>query len=189
MLQVIQNYKSGELKVDEVPEPALLPGGILVRNVFSLISSGTEKTTVETAQKSLLGKAQSRPDLVKKVLAVAKREGLLSTFRLVKNKLDTLVPMGYSSAGIVVAVADDVDEFSAGDRVACAGQGYASHAETIFVPKNLAVKIPSAVDFDEAAFATLGAIAMQGIRQAQLVVGEKVAVIGLGSSALSPYKY
>ncbi len=180
MLQVIQNYKSGELKVDEVPEPALLPGGILVRNVFSLISSGTEKTTVETAQKSLLGKAQSRPDLVKKVLAVAKREGLLSTFRLVKNKLDTLVPMGYSSAGIVLAVADDVDEFSVGDRVACAGQGYASHAETIFVPKNLAVKIPTAVDFDEAAFATLGAIAMQGVRQAQLVVGEKVAVIGLG---------
>ncbi len=180
MLQVIQNYKSGELKVDVVPEPALLPGGILVRNVYSLISSGTEKTTVETAQKSLIGKAQSRPDLVKKVLTVAKREGLLSTFRLVKNKLDTLVPMGYSSAGIVVAVADDVDEFAVGDHVACAGQGYASHAETIFVPRNLAVKVPNGVGLDDAAFATLGAIAMQGVRQAQPVVGEKVAVIGLG---------
>ncbi|MBL7960950.1 zinc-binding alcohol dehydrogenase, partial [bacterium] len=180
MLQVIQNYKSGELKVEDVPEPALMPGGILVRNVFSLISSGTEKTTVETAQKSLVGKAQSRPDLVKKVIAVAKREGLLSTFRLVKNKLDTQVPMGYSSAGVVTAVASDVDEFAVGDRVACAGQGYASHAETIFVPRNLAVKIPVSVEFDEAAFTTLGAIAMQGVRQAQLVVGEKVAVIGLG---------
>lgn len=180
MLQVIQNYKSGELKVDDVPEPTLMSGGILVRNVFSLISSGTEKTTVETAQKSLVGKAQSRPDLVKKVAAFAKREGLLSTYRLVKNKLDTLVPMGYSSAGIVIAVADDVDEFAIGDQVACAGQGYASHAETIFVPKNLAVKIPDNVGLDEAAFTTLGAIAMQGVRQAQLVVGEKVAVVGLG---------
>ncbi|KAB2880340.1 zinc-binding dehydrogenase [bacterium] len=180
MLQVIQNYKSGELKVEDVPEPSLMPGGILVRNVFSLISSGTEKTTVETAQKSLVGKAQSRPDLVKKVMAVAKREGLLSTFRLVKNKLDTQVPMGYSSAGVVTAVAPDVDEFAVGDRVACAGQGYASHAETIFVPRNLAVKIPVSVELDEAAFTTLGAIAMQGVRQAQLVVGEKVAVIGLG---------
>jgi polar amino acid transport system substrate-binding protein len=180
LLQVIQNYKSGELKVENVPEPALLAGGILVRNVYSLISSGTERTTVETAQKSLLGKAQSRPDLVKKVLAVAKREGLLSTFRLVQNKLDTQVPMGYSSAGVVIAVADDVDEFAVGDRVACAGQGYASHAETVFIPKNLAVKLPSSVDFDEAAYATLGAIAMQGVRQAQPMVGEKVAVIGLG---------
>lgn len=180
MLQVIQNYKTGELKVDDVPEPALMPGGLLVRNVFSLISSGTEKTTVATAQKSLIGKAQSRPDLVKKVIAVAKREGLLSTFRLVKNKLDTLVPMGYSSAGVVIAVAADVDDFAVGDRVACAGQGYASHAETIFVPRNLAVKIPVNVGYDEAAFTTLGAIAMQGVRQAQLVVGEKVAVVGLG---------
>ena len=180
MLQVIQNYKTGELKVDHVPEPTLLPGGILVRNVYSLISSGTERTTVETAQKSLIGKAQSRPDLVKKVMGVAKREGLLSTFRLVKNKLDTVVPMGYSSAGVVVAVASDVDEFAVGDRVACAGQGYASHAETIFVPRNLAVKIPPSVALEDAAFSTLGAIAMQGVRQAQPMVGEKVAVIGLG---------
>ncbi|NUM81966.1 Gfo/Idh/MocA family oxidoreductase [bacterium] len=180
MLQVIQNYNSGELKVDTVPPPALMAGGILVKNMFSLISAGTERTTVETAQKSLIGKAQSRPDLVKKVINTAKRDGLMTTLQLVKNKLDTPVPLGYSSAGIVVAVAEDVTDFAVGDRVACAGQGYASHADIIFVPKNLAAKVPENVQLEEAAYSTLGAIAMQGVRQAEVCVGENVVVIGLG---------
>ncbi len=180
MLQVIQKYNTGELLVEDVAPPALQPGGILVRTMQSLISAGTERNTVETAQKSLAGKAKSRPDLVKKVIQVAKRDGIMSTYRLVKNKLDSPVPLGYSNAGIVIAVAEDLDEFSVGDHVACAGQGYASHAEIVFVPRNLAVRIPEGIDFDEACYATLGAIALQGIRQAETLVGETVAVIGLG---------
>lgn len=180
MLQVIQNFSSGELRVETVPEPGLRPGGILIRTVCSLISAGTERTTVETAQKNLLGKAQSRPDLVRKVLAYAKKEGVASTIQLVRNKLDTAVPLGYSSSGVVVEVAEDVTDLVVGDRVACAGQGYASHAEMAFVPRNLAVKLPASVGFDEGAYTTLGAIAMQGIRQAEVSVGEIVAVIGLG---------
>ena len=180
MLQVIQNYKTGKLTVDEVPDPVLKPGGIIVRNHFSLISAGTERTTVSTAQKSLAGKAKSRPDLVKQVVGVARRDGVASTIKLVKNKLDTSVPMGYSCAGEVIAVATDVDEFAIGDMVACAGQGYASHAEIIYVPRNLAAKIPNGVKAEDAAFTTLGAIAMQSVRQAEIVLGEHVAVIGLG---------
>ncbi|MBX7151370.1 bi-domain-containing oxidoreductase [bacterium] len=180
MLQVIQNYNNGELKVDNVPPPALQAGGILVKNMFSLISAGTERTTVETAQKSLIGKAQSRPDLVKKVINTAKRDGLMTTIQLVKNKLDTPVPLGYSSSGIVVAVAENVNDFAVGDRVACAGQGYASHADVIFVPQNLAAKVPESVQLDEAAYSTLGAIAMQGVRQAEVSIGENVVVVGLG---------
>ncbi len=180
MLQVIQNYNTGELKVEEVPEPGMRPGGILVHNMFSLISAGTERNTVETAQKTLVGKAQSRPDLVRQVIQIAKRDGIMNTIALVKNKLDTPVPLGYSSAGIVMAVAEDVDEFAVGDHVACAGQGYASHADVVFIPRNLAVKMPAGVSFEAAAYTTLGAIAMQGIRQARVTVGEKSAVIGLG---------
>jgi len=180
LLQVIQNYKSGELAVDDVPEPALQEGGILVRTMFSLISAGTERTTVETAQKNLLGKARSRPDLVKKVFQVARRDGVGQTFQMVKNKLDTPLPLGYSSAGIVIGVGAGVSEFAVGDRVACAGQGYASHAEVVFIPKNLAVKLPDNVSLEDAAYATLGSIAMQGVRQAEIMVGENVAVVGLG---------
>lgn len=180
MLQVIQNYNTGKLTVEEVPPPSLQSGGILVRTMASLISAGTERHTIETARKSLVGKARSRPDMVRKVIQIARRDGWLNTYRLVKNKLDTPVPLGYSNAGIVIAVAEDVDEFSVGDRVACAGQGYASHAETVFVPKNLAVRIPDYVSFEEAAYTTLGAIALQGVRQADPKIGETVVVIGLG---------
>ena len=180
MLQIVQNYKTGELSVKNVPDPALQPGGLIVQNHFSLISAGTERLAVATAQKNLAGKAQSRPDLVDKVKRSIQRDGLLHTISIVKNKLDTPQALGYSSSGVVTAVADHVRGFAVGDRVACAGQGYASHAEKIFIPQNLAVKVPEHVDLDEAAFATLGAIAMQGVRQASVEVGEYVAVIGLG---------
>jgi len=178
--QVIQNFKSGELSIQDVPAPALQPGGIIVANRYSVISAGTERLTVATAQKNIVGKAQSRPDLVDKVKQSIKRDGLLHTIDVVRNKLDAPIALGYSSAGKVLAVADDVEGIKVGDSVACAGQGYASHAEQIFVPKNLAVKVPKDVGLDEAAFATLGAIAMQGVRQADITVGETVAVIGLG---------
>src|SRR5438105_691197 len=152
MKQVIQNFRSGVLKVDEVPETVAKGGGILVRNVASLISAGTEKIAVDLAQKSLLGKARERPDLVRQVINKIRREGLASTFRSVKARLETPLALGYSCAGVVKEVGRGVDEFQVGDRVACAGMNYASHAETVFIPKNLAVKIPEGVTFDEAAF-------------------------------------
>ncbi len=180
MKQVIQNFRSGVLKVDDVPETICRSGGILVNNVASLVSAGTEKMTVDLAQKSLIGKAAERPDLVRQVWGKLRKDGLMATLRTVKAKLDTPVALGYSCAGIVREVGSGVDEFQPGDRVACAGMNYASHAETIFVPKNLAVRIPDGVSFDEAAFVTLGAIALQGVRTAEVKLGDAVAVIGLG---------
>jgi predicted dehydrogenase/threonine dehydrogenase-like Zn-dependent dehydrogenase len=180
MKQVTQNYHTGELKVEEVPCPALRPGGLLVQNHFSLISAGTERTKVEMAQKSLLGKARSRPDQVKKVIEKIRTEGLLNACRAVMNQLSAPIPLGYSSAGVALEIADDVEGIRVGDRVACSGGGYANHAEVIFVPRNLCVKCPDGVPLDWACFATVGAIAMQGVRQAGVALGEKVAVIGLG---------
>lgn len=180
MKQVIQNFRSGVLKVDEVPETICRNRGILVDNVASLISAGTEKMTVDLAQKSLAGKAAERPDLVKQVIGKLKRDGVMATLRTVKAKLDTPLALGYSCAGIVRETGVGASEFHPGDRVACAGMNYASHAETVFVPKNLAVKIPDGVSFDEAAFVTLGAIALQGVRTAEAKLGDAVAVIGLG---------
>jgi polar amino acid transport system substrate-binding protein len=176
--QVIQYQKNGDLLVEELPAPQLKPGGLLVRNSFSLISSGTERSSVETAQASWLGKAKNRPELLRQVIDNARREGFWATYRKVQNRLDNYKQLGYSSAGFVIE--SSVAEFRPGDRVACAGLGYASHAEVIWVPKNLAVKVPQAVDLDEAAFATVGAIALQGVRQADVRLGERVVVIGLG---------
>lgn len=178
MLQVTQSQKTGEITVDDLPAPKLRPGFVLVRNVFSLISSGTERTSVEIAQASILEKARLRPDLVRQVLDSVRRDGVVATYKKVRDRLDHLNDLGYSSAGIVVESA--VDAFQVGDRVACAGAGYASHAELISVPRNLAVKVPDEIGFDEAAFTTVGAIAMQGVRQADLRVGEQVVVTGLG---------
>jgi polar amino acid transport system substrate-binding protein len=178
MHQAIQYQKTGELSVKELPAPAVRPGFVVVRTHSSLISAGTERTSVATAQASMLEKARSRPDLVRQVVDMAKREGVMNTFEKVRSRLDSYKALGYSSAGIVVE--SGVDGFSPGDRVACAGAGYASHAEVVVVPKNLVVRIPDGVSFDEASFTTLGAIALQGVRQARVVLGESVAVIGLG---------
>lgn len=180
MKQVVQNYRTGELKVEDLPPPALKPGGVLVRTAFSLISAGTERTIVETAQSSLIGKARSRPDLVRQVFDTFKREGLRSTYEKVKSRLDQSKPLGYSASGVVIAVADGVQEFRAGDRVACAGGGYATHSEVIFVPKNLCAKLPAGASLESACYTTVGSIALQGLRQADMRLGETVAVIGLG---------
>ena len=180
MKQVIQNFKTGELSVAEVPPPALARGFVLVRNHFSLISAGTERTTVTTAQASLLGKARQRPDLVKQVLESLRKDGLASTLTRVRTKLEALKELGYSSAGTVLASMDSEDRFKPGDRVACGGGGYASHAGIVTVPQNLLVHVPETVGLDAAAFTTLGAIAMQGVRQASPRLGELVCVIGLG---------
>lgn len=180
MKQVMQNFKSGELRIDDMPVPSLKPGGVLVKNYYSIISAGTEKMVVDLAKKSMYGKAKERPDLVRMVINKAKKEGILNTFRQVREKLDNSIPLGYSCAGEVIAVGEDVTEFAVGDKVACAGAGYANHAEVVFVPKNLCVKIPEGVNLGDAAYVTLGSIAMQGVRVADPKLGERFAVIGLG---------
>ncbi len=180
MKQLIQNFKTGELYVDEVPVPSLSNGFVLIENKFSLISSGTERSTVKVAQASLLGKAKQRPDLVAQVLQNIRKEGISATLKKVQTKLDSLKALGYSSAGVVLASMDKNSRFQTGDRVACAGQDYASHAEVVSVPQNLVARIPDNVSFEEAAFTTLGAIALQGVRQAEPRLGENVCVIGLG---------
>lgn len=153
---------------------------MLIENKFSLISSGTERGTVKVAQASLLGKAKQRPDLVAQVLQNIRKEGISATLKKVQTKLDSLKALGYSSAGVVLASMDKNSLFQPGDRVACAGQDYASHAEVVSVPQNLVAKIPENVSFEEASFTTLGAIALQGVRQAEPRLGESVCVIGLG---------
>ncbi|MEO5928944.1 MAG: bi-domain-containing oxidoreductase [Candidatus Kapaibacterium sp.] len=178
MLQAIQYQKTGELHVKELPAPELKPKMIVIRTYASLISAGTERTSVATAKASMFEKVRTRPDLVKQVLDMAKKEGWRNTIDKVRTKLDSYKALGYSAAGVVIESA--CDEFAPGDHVACAGGGFASHAEIIAVPRNLAVKIPEGVSYDEAAFTTLGAIAMQGVRQAKVSLGESVAVVGLG---------
>ncbi len=180
MKQVIQNFKTGELYVDEVPKPVLSEGMVLVETKFSLISAGTERSTVKVAQSNLLNKARQRPDLVAQVIQNIKKEGLAATFNKVKTKLDSLKALGYSTSGVVLSSLDTKGIFKTGDRVACAGADYASHAEITAIPQNLVAKIPENVSFEDAAFTTLGSIALQGVRQAEPKLGERVAVIGLG---------
>jgi len=180
MKQVLQSYKTGELVVVDVPAPAVRPGCVLVRNIASLVSAGTEKHMLEMAKKSLVGKALARPDLVRQVITKARAEGILEAYRQAMNRLDTPVPLGYSCAGIVIDVGTGVEEFSKGDRVACTGSGYASHAEIVCVPKNLCVRIPEGVDFESAAFVALGGIALEAVRLAEVSLGARVVVIGLG---------
>ena len=180
MKQVLQNRKTGRPFVGEVPVPALQRGRVLVRSVASLISAGTERAAVELVSKGLVQEARQRPDLVKAVVAKVKNEGLLNTFASVRDKMAASQALGYSAAGIVAAVAEDVSEFQVGDRVACAGVGFASHAEVLSVPKNLCVHLPEGVSFESGAYGTLGAIALQGVRLAEPTLGESVVVIGLG---------
>jgi len=172
--------KSGEVSTYDVPAPELRPGGVLVRTQYSAISAGTERATLELSSKSLLAKAKARPDLVKQVIEYARQNGVRAAYEKVHAKLDTLTTLGYSCAGEVISVADGVHEFRAGDRVACAGGTYANHAEINFVPRNLAVRVPPQVSSAAASLTTIGAIAMQGVRQAEAGIGETVAVIGAG---------
>ena len=180
MKQLIQHVRRSEPRVIDLPSPLVGSNAVLVRTAASLISVGTERTVVTMASKSLLQKARTRPDLVHQVVDKAQREGILTTLESVRSRLDQLLALGYSSTGTVIAVGDDVTGFQVGDRVACAGGGYAVHAEVVSVPRNLVVKLPGSVDFESAAFATLGAIALHGLRLAEPQLSEMVAVIGLG---------
>jgi predicted dehydrogenase/threonine dehydrogenase-like Zn-dependent dehydrogenase len=179
MQQLTQKLKDGKMQVMEVSIPVLQPGWILVRNHYSLISAGTEGSTVKTARKGLLGKAQERPQQVKQVIDTLKAQGVVQTYRAVMKKLEAYSPLGYSCAGEVIDVASDVKAFHIGDLVACGGLT-ASHAEIVCVPVNLCVKLAPDADLKQAAYNTLGSIAMQGVRQADLRLGETCAVIGLG---------
>ena len=180
MKAILQNFKSGEMKVADVPPPAVSAGSVLVRTAASLVSVGTERSIIELAKMNPVQKARARPDLVRKILTRVGQEGVLSVAQSVLNRLSTPLPLGYSSAGFVEAVGAGVTDLAPGDRVACAGAGYANHAEVVCVPRNLVTPIPDGVAFQDAAFVTLGAIALHGVRQANLTLGESVVVIGLG---------
>ena len=180
MKQLIQSFKTGELGLFDVPAPLCQENGVLVQTTVSLVSAGTEKMLVDFAKKSMLAKAKDRPDLVKQVVGKMKKEGVKNTLEKVFTKLDTPIPLGYSLAGRVLEVGKNMSGINIGDRVACGGAGYANHSEINYVPKNLMVKIPDGVDDVDASFVTVGAIALQGVRQTEPKLGERVAVIGLG---------
>lgn len=180
MKQIFQSLRDGTVALEEVPAPALRSGGVLVRNRYSLISAGTERQSIETGKKSLLGKAKERPDLVRQVIDKARREGLGPTYRAVVGRLEQPSPLGYSCAGVVLEAGDGAGDLSPGTPVACAGAGYASHAEFVFVPKNLCVPLPEGMSLRDGAFVTLGAISLQGVRRLEPTLGEWVVVVGLG---------
>lgn len=180
MRQVAQRPRDGRLTVIEAPWPQLRPGWLLVANRCSLISAGTERSKVELGAKGLVGKARARPDLARKVVDRARVEGVRSAVGAARERLDALTPIGYSSAGVVVSVGEGVEGLAPGDRVACAGGGWANHAEVVSVPRNLVARIPEGVSFEAAAYTTVGAIALHGVRRAEAEVGERIGVVGLG---------
>jgi predicted dehydrogenase/NADPH:quinone reductase-like Zn-dependent oxidoreductase len=180
MKQVAQNYRSGELSLLEVPPPACAPGGVLVRSLYSLISTGTELMKLGESKMSLIGKARARPDQLKKVLDTVQQQGPLNAYRKAMNRLDSYTPLGYSLAGVVTEVGRGAEDFHVGQVVACAGNEFALHAEVNWVPVNLCVAVPDGVSPQLAAFATVGAIAMQGVRQGKVQLGDTSLVIGLG---------
>ncbi|MGI5452746.1 bi-domain-containing oxidoreductase [Streptomyces sp. CA-249302] len=180
MKQVVQNYKSGELAVLDVPVPGCKPGGVLVRTAYSLISTGTELMKVSEAGMSMLGKARSRPDQVAKVMQSVATNGVPATYRKVMGKLDSYTPLGYSLCGVVEQVGAGIDDVKVGDLVSCAGNEHALHAELNWVPKNLYTPVPDGLAPQHAAFGTVGSIAMQGVRQGEPQLGEVALVIGLG---------
>jgi predicted dehydrogenase/threonine dehydrogenase-like Zn-dependent dehydrogenase len=180
MKQVTQHNKTGTVQVEQVPLPALKPGFVLVKTRYTLISAGTERASIKQRRASLVARAKSQPDMVLKVLEQVKQYGLITTYRRVMNKLESTAPIGYSVSGTVVAVGGKEMAIKAGDRVACAGATYANHAEYVVVPMHLCAKIPRKVSGEDAAYTTLGAIALQGVRQIEPTLGETVIVLGLG---------
>lgn len=180
MKQVAQNYHSGELAVIDAPDPSCAPGGVLVRSLYSLISTGTELMKVGESKMSLVGKARARPDQVKKVFDTMQQQGVLTAYKKAMSRLDSYSPLGYSLAGIVEEVGAGAEEFSVGQVVACAGNEFALHAEFNWVPTNLCVAVPDGVSPRLAAFATVGSIALQGVRQGCVQIGDTACVIGLG---------
>ncbi len=180
MKQIAQHIKTGAMKVSDVPSPGLGAGMVLVKNYFSVISAGTEKTSVDSRKSSMLQRAKSQPDEVRKVIDEVKKNGLTRTYKRIMGKLDSYAGLGYSTAGIVVAVEESVQDIEIGDRVACAGAEYAFHGDLVAVPRNLVARIPQGVSMESAAYTTIAAIALQGVRQTAPLLGETIVVIGLG---------
>ncbi|MGE0385018.1 MAG: bi-domain-containing oxidoreductase [Gammaproteobacteria bacterium] len=180
MKQVLEDFRNGQCRVEDVPAPIARPGFVVVRNHFSVISSGTEGGTVKLGKASLIGKALARPEQVRKVLQVAMTQGVMTAWNATQRTLDMPVPLGYSCAGTVVETGAGVTGLAPGDRVACGGAGFANHAEVVCVPRNLCVPVPAGAALEHAAFTTIGAIALQSVRVAQAQLGEDVVVIGLG---------
>lgn len=180
MKQILQNLRTGELTLWEVPPPACLPGHVLVKTSYSFVSPGTDRAFRDLARSSLLSKARQRPDQVRKVIERVRVEGIFSTLQKVRTKLEEPFPLGYSLSGCVLECGEGVDHVAPGSWVACAGAGYANHAEIVCVPKNLVVPIPEGVHPEEASCTTLCSIAMQGVRIGEVALGEVVGVIGLG---------
>ena len=180
MKQVTQRLRDGSIEVVEAPAPSLTADGVIVDVRASLLSSGTERSKLEAGRKSFVGKARARPDQVRAVIDKARSEGLKATADAVRTRLDQPTALGYSAAGVVTAVGGRVQGIAPGDRVACAGGGYAVHAELVQVPGNLCVRLPEELDFVQGAFTTIGSISLHGVRQADVRLGERVAVIGLG---------
>ena len=180
MKQIAQNYKSGELAVIDSPSPVCRPGGVLVQSLFSLISTGTEMMKVAEAKMSMVGKARARPDQVRKVLDTVSQQGAVATYKKVMNRLDSYTPLGYSLCGVVTEVGQGAEEFKVGQLVAAAGNEFALHAEYNWIPVNLCAAVPQGVAPEHAAFATVGSIAMHGVRRAEVQLGDTACVIGLG---------
>ncbi len=180
MRQIAQNYKSGELIVLDAPAPACRPGGVLVQSLFSLISTGTEMMKLAEAKMSMVGQARARPDQVRKVLDTVAQQGAVATYKKVMNRLDSYTPLGYSLCGVVVEVGRGAEGFGVGQLVAAAGNEYALHAEYNWIPVNLCAPVPRGVSPEHAAFSTVGAIAMHGVRRAEVQLGDTACVIGLG---------
>ncbi|MGO3181906.1 MAG: bi-domain-containing oxidoreductase [Aequorivita sp.] len=180
MQQLTQKLGSGDMVIQELPYPQVGKGMVVVKNHYSIISAGTEGSTVTAARKGLIGKAKERPQQVRQVIDTLKKQGPIRTYRAVMKKLDAYSPLGYSCAGEVLEVGEGVTEFKVSDKVACAGAGYANHAEIVAVPVNLCVKLNIDTNLKDAAYNTLGAISMQGVRQADMRLGETAVVIGLG---------
>lgn len=176
MKQVLQNIRTGRTEVAEVPAPTVRPGHVLIQTRASLISSGSERMIVEFGKGSLIAKARSQPEKVRQVLDKMKTDGLVPTLEVVFSKLDEPMPLGYSSAGVVLAVGPGVTEFAPGDRVASNGP----HAEIVCVPKNLCARIPEGVTDEQAAFTAVSSVGLQGIRLLAPTLGEKFVVYGLG---------
>jgi predicted dehydrogenase/threonine dehydrogenase-like Zn-dependent dehydrogenase len=180
MKQIAQNYKTGELLVLDAPAPMCRPGGVLVQSLYSLISTGTEMMKLTEAKLSMAGKARARPDQVRKVLDAVAQQGAVATYKKVMSRLDSYTPLGYSLCGVVTEVGRGAEEFRVGQLVAAAGNEYALHAEHNWIPVNLCAPVPEGVSAEHAAFSTVGAIAMQGVRRGEVQLGETACVIGLG---------
>ena len=180
MKAVQQEYKTGILTLEDIDIPSIKSDEILVKNEASLVSVGTEKTMIELAKKSLIGKAIVRPDLVRRVLDSVKNEGITETYRQVKARLENPILLGYSSSGTVIEIGESVTKFKPGDRVACTGSGHASHSEYVAVPEHLCATLPTNVSFKEGAFCALGGIALESIKMADIQDGDTVGIIGIG---------